>query len=91
VVNELLERCDKSMFVTLMPEMVHAGRSKRGGWSKEQLDLLGVEWPPTKGWIGRLTGKRVTGSALAAFLRLKDAHLPPECAGLFDDVEEADG
>jgi hypothetical protein len=72
--DELQTRCLKSMFVRLTRELVHAGKSAGGGWSKEQLALIGVPWPPPKGWVGRLEGRRVPGSTAAAFLALKDSH-----------------
>ncbi len=66
----LIERCDKLMFVTLTPEHFEAASSNLGGWTGEQLKLLGVEWPPPKGWKARLIGARVPGSVVAAFIRL---------------------
>ena len=84
--DELLERCDKSMFVTLTAEMVHAGKSRQGGWSREQLELLGVDWPPVEGWIGRACSRRWPGTTVATFLRLKDKHLPADVADLFTDL-----
>ena len=37
-------------------EEVLAARTPRGGWTKKQLAEWGVDWPPTIGWIKRLTG-----------------------------------
>lgn len=37
-------------------EEVLAARTPRGGWTKKQLAEWGVDWPPTTGWIKRLTG-----------------------------------
>jgi hypothetical protein len=34
---------------------VEAGRSGRGGWTREQLAAWGVPWPPPKGWKAALT------------------------------------
>jgi hypothetical protein len=33
-----------------------AGRSPAGGWTKKQLAIWGVPWPPPKGWKRKLTG-----------------------------------
>jgi len=74
---ELIERCGKSMFVTATAAHVEAGQSRNGGWSEDQLCLLGVEWPPPKGWKAFVVGRRLPGTTLAAFIRLRDAHLPP--------------
>lgn len=39
---------------------VFSKRTKAGGWKKAQLAAWGVPWPPTKGWIERLTGEPPT-------------------------------
>lgn len=36
---------------------VYSKRTKAGGWTRSQLAQWGVPWPPTKGWIERLTGE----------------------------------
>jgi|ETNmetMinimDraft_26_1059896.scaffolds.fasta_scaffold71822_4 hypothetical protein len=33
---------------------LQANRTKRGGWTKAQADILGLEYPLTKGWMGRI-------------------------------------
>ncbi len=39
---------------------LQANRTKRGGWTKAQADILGLEYPLTKGWMGRVSkGNRV--------------------------------
>lgn len=35
-------------------EQIDALKSPRGGWTKEALAKLGVEWPPKRGWRKRL-------------------------------------
>jgi len=47
---------------TLTGADVEAGRSPRGGFTREQLAAWGVPWPPPKGWKTRLTGKGKPGS-----------------------------
>lgn len=85
---ELLKACDRLMFVTVTRGILDAGQSSRGAWSREQLELLGVPWPPARGWRGRLEGTRLPGSTVAAFLRLKDAHLPGAGPNLFGGSAE---
>ena len=34
----------------LTEEEIEAGRSPRGGWTREQLAKWGVPWPPPTGW-----------------------------------------
>ncbi len=45
--------------MTLTFEMIHSVKSGSGGWNKTQLALLGVDWPPPKGWIEKLIGKEI--------------------------------
>lgn len=33
---------------------IEAGRTKKGGFSKDQLAKWGVSWPPSKGWKAKL-------------------------------------
>ena len=37
-------------------EEVLAKRTPRGSWTRRQIEEWGLEWPPTAGWIKRLTG-----------------------------------
>ena len=37
-------------------EEIEAGRTAKGGFSREQLEKWGVPWPPPKGWKKRLMG-----------------------------------
>ena len=39
--------------------MFSCSTNGHGGWNKDQLALLGVNWPPEKGWLGRLIGTEV--------------------------------
>ncbi len=35
-------------------EQIEAGKTAKGGFSREQLALWGVKWPPKKGWRKQL-------------------------------------
>ncbi len=61
--------------VKLSHELIESGQSDHGGWSQEQLALLGVEWPPLKGWKKRIVGREVQAGNVLKFLKLKNAHL----------------
>lgn len=63
------------MFVACTDEMIDAARSEKGGWSEKQLKLLGIKWPPIRGWKNAVVGKRIAGSVMASFIELKDQHL----------------
>lgn len=63
----------------LTKQMIFAGRSVRGGWNAKQLALLGVAWPPKKGWIWKIAGTEIPGERYARFLQLTkrgDKNLP---------------
>ncbi len=51
-------------------EFILSGKTKNGGWTKEQLALIGVNWPPEKGWMKRIEGKEITNSQASKFQRL---------------------
>lgn len=60
----------RTMIVTA--ELIEQGKSCRGGWTKAQLAILGVKWPPPKGWKARVIGwKEISDSAAEEFVRLK--------------------
>jgi hypothetical protein len=49
-------------------EFIERGCSKRGGWTKEQLELLGVGWPPMKGWKAAAIGREISDADAYLFL-----------------------
>jgi len=66
--------------VVVTDELILRGRSVGGGWTKAQLALLGVSWPPQKGWKSRVIGQQIADSAADEFINLK---------GLSDDRTQA--
>ena len=77
-----------------------AGRSANGGWSRAQYALLGVGWPPPKGWMDGLLGRAVARGVMDEFVRLRDEHLRHKCimggegvseSGAKEGVEDAEG
>jgi hypothetical protein len=55
----------------LTRQMVYDGRSLRGGWNKRQLAVLGVTWPPRKGWLDRIEGTEIAEITYLKFMRAK--------------------
>ena len=51
-------------------ELITAGTSKRGGFSKRQLALLGVDWPPTSGWKKSVIGRPIPQEDAQEFIHL---------------------
>lgn len=50
----------------LTNESLDALKTAKGGYDKKTLALLGVGWPPKKGWRRKLVGKKLTGAKLEA-------------------------
>lgn len=46
-------------------------RTERGAWTRAQFKVLGLPWPPTKGWQQRIIGKELTKEELDEFIRCK--------------------
>jgi hypothetical protein len=60
--------------VTITKEFIEAGMCESGGWSREQLRLIGVSWPLVRGWKDRAVGREISHSDAEIFLALKCAH-----------------
>jgi len=52
-------------------ELLKRGTSRNGGWNKEQLEILGVSWPPIKGWKYRIIGQNISDKDAERFLKLR--------------------
>jgi hypothetical protein len=69
--------------VTVTAELIAAGRSERGGWSKAQLALLGVPWPPPAGWKAEVIGRAISKPDADRFVQLRGGELPAAEPSLF--------
>lgn len=54
--------------VTITDDFIESGKSTAGGFSKSQLALLGVPWPPVGGWKAEVIGQKITADAASRFL-----------------------
>jgi len=52
----------------LSKEIIEKGKSERGGWNRYQLGLLGIPWPPVRGWQGTIIGRDFPEQAIRNFL-----------------------
>jgi hypothetical protein len=68
---------DDGVTVVLTGEMIDRGQSDAGGWSRRQLVLIGVEWPPRKGWKRDAIGRRIQVDAYLQFLKLRKVFKKP--------------
>lgn len=60
------------MTIVLTKELIESAASPAGGYSRRQLEALGVNLPkgtfsPPKGWKRRLIGKEISQAQYAAF------------------------
>lgn len=51
-------------------DLIERGRSRQGGRTKEQLAILGVPWPPRRGWMGEACGKGLTSEQAIRFVEI---------------------
>lgn len=59
--------------IRITEEFLCAGASARGGWTREQLRLLGVSWPLPKGWKHAIIGQVVDIAHAQEFLAIGQA------------------
>src|SRR5262249_38399497 len=72
--------------VPITTELIEAGKSERGGWSRQQLACLGVAWPPAKGWKEDALGRLIRQAQAKTFLELKAGREEAVTSqGLFED------
>ncbi len=56
--------------VMITEAMINQGKSAKGGWTQEQFKLLGIDWPPQKGWKKRACGKLIEAVDAERFVAL---------------------
>jgi hypothetical protein len=54
-----MRRKDNGKMITLTFENIHACVTRGHGWTRAQLQLIGVGWPPRHGWLRGLIGKTI--------------------------------
>ena len=59
------------MKVKITEAFIRSNKTARGAWTKEQLRILGVPWPPRKGWVLGVVGKEIDDETAAAFSKAK--------------------
>jgi hypothetical protein len=53
-------------------------RTPRGGYTRQTLKVLGVSWPPVKGWKTRLVGKPLPDAAARLLSSFKEETRPED-------------
>lgn len=60
-----------SVTMILTRTILHSAGTVGVGFNRAQLSLLGVSWPPQKGWLSRLVGTEVPEETWQTVLRLR--------------------
>jgi hypothetical protein len=58
---------DRSKTMIVTREWVMRHRTPNGGWTRAQLDAIGVKWPPKRGWVVTVIGRDLPDDAVQAF------------------------
>lgn len=61
--------------IKITQEFIDSGKSHAGGWSREQLRILGVSWPPEAGWRERIEGTEILTLEAEKFIEIRNNHL----------------
>lgn len=59
---------NETAMVTITNDLIESGKSAAGGYSKAQLALLGVAWPPISGWKRQVIGRQITSYEATSFV-----------------------
>jgi hypothetical protein len=57
----------ESEYFEVNRDWIRRHRTERGGWTQQALAVLGVAWPPPRGWIERSIGLQLTAQERALF------------------------
>jgi hypothetical protein len=56
--------------VVITNDFIEAGMTPGGGWNRAQLAVIGVAWPPRRGWKRQSIGKEIDTETAQRFLDL---------------------
>jgi hypothetical protein len=59
-------------------ELILAGKTGSGGWKAKQLKIIGVSWPPEKGWMDRAVGRLISNEDADRFVSYKGTKRKPK-------------
>jgi len=51
----------------LTVEYINSYRTEKGAFTRKQVEALGLEWPPSSGWIRRIAGTEITDDQAREF------------------------
>ena len=53
--------------MVITAEWIMANTTAAGGWTRKQLEAVGVDWPPVKGWKQRILGTEISADQQSVF------------------------
>lgn len=56
--------------LVLTAELIHECSTKRGGFTKAQLEFIGITWPPKAGWLKERIGTTMSLDKFNTFKEL---------------------
>lgn len=65
------EKQKESATIQLTRQIIEKARTPNGGYTKSQLEAIGVLWPPQEGWAEQKIGTFITPSQLEKFYRIE--------------------
>lgn len=60
------------MKITITPELLAKAKTDAGGYTKAQLAILGIDWPPVKGWARAVIGRELDAEQAARFVEARE-------------------
>ena len=51
----------------LTTEYLNSHRTAKGAFTRKQVEALGIEWPPSRGWIKKAAGTEITEDQAKVF------------------------
>lgn len=62
------ERYDiQGSYMKVTKKFIFDNTTEKGAWTRAQLEILGIKWPPVKGWQQRVIGKELTSDEAEQF------------------------
>jgi hypothetical protein len=61
----------------LTHEHINSAKTLKGGWTKAQLEVIGIAWPPANGWQHSVIGKEISDADYQRFRELASVRAKP--------------
>lgn len=68
--------------VIVTREFLIQGRSGSGGWTRAQMESLGLPWPIRSGWMDAIAGAQISTEAAQLFLTSGKAKRAPKTGNI---------